>query len=131
MMAGANHALPAIFSFRVGRVTEKKEGRTWPITEVNFFANGIGISYDGGHKVDTDSLRRISLICRYLSRFTETPHLVTEASVPKDSKLFQAISVFAYSVSIGLYPALVFDSKYCIESFITTTLELEIPGENA
>lgn len=47
----------------------------------------------------------------------------------KDSKPNQAISVFAYSVSIGLYPALVFDSKYCIESFVTTTLELEIQGK--
>ncbi len=52
----------------------------------------------------------------------------TEASVLKDSKPFRAISVFAYSVSMGLYPALVFDSKYCIESSVTTTLELEIHG---
>lgn len=47
----------------------------------------------------------------------------------KDSKPNQAISVFHYSVSIGLYPALAFDSKYCIESFVTTTLELEIQGK--
>jgi hypothetical protein len=32
-------------------------------SEVNFFANGIGVSYDGGHEVGTDSLRRISLVC--------------------------------------------------------------------
>jgi hypothetical protein len=50
-----------------GRV--KEEGRGYgSITGVNFFANGIGISYDGGHKVGThaDSLRHISLVC-YLS----------------------------------------------------------------
>ena len=56
-----------------------------------------------------------------LSRFTATPHFVSEASVLKDSKPFRAISVFAHNVSIGLYSALVFDAKYYIESFVTTT----------
>ena len=52
--------------FIQGRVKRKGRGHG-PITEVNSFANSIGISHDGGHNVGTDSPVRISLVC-YLSR---------------------------------------------------------------